>query len=200
MSPADAMARIEAHAFAAMVNLASNFKTFLRILVAQPEVQALLAAAKGADGTIIADVLLRLLHLTGRPFDPRYEHPDDAAMAAYLVVLYLRSEDLADIGAAAVLQCQQCWWARRVAERIRSRFRSEAAYASTVVGTGSATVDYGARSQQWSNTTLYFSQIGPPAVGQEAVVRPLPPSRVTGLFHNYGTSDHVQNVPVREAV
>jgi hypothetical protein len=41
MNAVEAMERIEGHAFSALVNLASDLPTFLRILATQPEVRAL---------------------------------------------------------------------------------------------------------------------------------------------------------------
>jgi hypothetical protein len=85
MSAAEAMERIEGHAFSAMVNLASDFQTFLRILASQPEVRAL--AEEMNSDRVTLDVFTLVVEWAAAPAEEEYEHPADSALAAYLWLL-----------------------------------------------------------------------------------------------------------------
>jgi hypothetical protein len=62
MTPAEAMNAIEGRRFAALTNLASNLKTFLRIAAQQPEVEAL-SRALTDEPAVASEVLPRALAL-----------------------------------------------------------------------------------------------------------------------------------------
>lgn len=49
------------------------------------------------------------------------EHPADAALAAYLWLLSSRDGDYSARAAETVLECKQCWWARKMAEHVRDQ-------------------------------------------------------------------------------
>jgi hypothetical protein len=123
MNIAEALEKIEGDAFAAVVNLASDFRTFLRILASQPESEAL-ASALGSEA-VAQQVFARVLELTQGPVDETYEHPADAALAAYLWLLNGVDGQRSRAGAEAVLQARQCWWARQVAWSILERAREQ---------------------------------------------------------------------------
>jgi hypothetical protein len=72
MNVSEAMERIEGHAFSAMVNLASDFPTFLRILTARPEVRTLAEEMKSERVTL--DVFARIGELAASPIEEEYEH------------------------------------------------------------------------------------------------------------------------------
>ena len=63
MTPAEAMNTIEGRRFAALTNLASNLKTFLRIAAQQPEVEALCSAMTN-EPAVISEVLQRATALS----------------------------------------------------------------------------------------------------------------------------------------
>jgi hypothetical protein len=107
---------IESHRLSALVNVASNFKTFLRALQEQPEVQRLAAAMQSPD--IVKAVAERVAALARTESDPELEHPADAALAAYLWLLSDRDDQSARLAASAVSECARVWWARKVAEQI----------------------------------------------------------------------------------
>ena len=119
MNATEAMERIEGHAFSALVNLASDFPTFLRILTSQPEVQALAEEMKCERAML--DVLARIGELAAAPVDGEYEHPADSALAAYLWLLSAKHGHYSARAADAVQECKQCWWARKMAEHVRSQ-------------------------------------------------------------------------------
>ena len=68
MTPGEAMNTIEERRFAALTNLASNLKTFLRIAAQQAEVEAL-SRAMANDPAVISEVLHRALALSAMPAD-----------------------------------------------------------------------------------------------------------------------------------
>jgi len=109
---------IESHRFSALVNVASNLKTFLRALDAQPEIRQLAVAMSSPE--VRASVLVRVTELAGKDFDPDYENPWDSALAAYLWLLSRTDAEGAALAAARIGTCFRCWWANKVAERIPS--------------------------------------------------------------------------------
>jgi hypothetical protein len=119
MNANEAMEKIEGHAFSATVNLASDFPTFLRILTSQPEVQALTAEMNSER--VKLDVFARIVELTASPFEEQYEHPADSALAAYLWLLSAKDGDCSARAVETVLECKQCWWARKMAEHVRGQ-------------------------------------------------------------------------------
>src|ERR1700679_2465682 len=112
MSAVEAMEKIEGNAFSAVVNLASDFRTFLRILETQPEVTVLSTALQSEAMT--QKMLARILELARSPADEAFEHPADAAQAVSLWLLSQRDKDRSLIAAEAVLGSRQCWWARKM--------------------------------------------------------------------------------------
>jgi hypothetical protein len=116
--PEELFQRVESERFAALVNVASNLKTFLRALDAQPEVRELGAAL--ATPEVRLAVLGRVTELTGRATDPGYEHPADSALAAYLWLLS-RDDAVSAVAAAEKVEgCPGCWWAKKVAGAVRA--------------------------------------------------------------------------------
>jgi hypothetical protein len=106
---------IESRRFAALVNVASNLKTFLRALDAQPEVQNLAAAM--ASSEVQSAVLARVTELAGKDFDQAYENPWDSALAAYVWLLNTADPQMAAAAATQVRTCSRCWWASKVAQK-----------------------------------------------------------------------------------
>ncbi len=118
MTQAEAMREIEGHAFAARVNVGSDLRTFLRAAQEEPAVKFLFAelSREEAANTLVQ----RVSELSGEPVDPRYENPWDSALAIYLWMLSLKAPHLARIAAEATAQAAQCWWARTLAEQLRT--------------------------------------------------------------------------------
>jgi hypothetical protein len=113
------MTEIESAEFAARVNVASDGRTFVRALCAEPAVSALADRIRGDDGPSVTDILSRrVARLAGQATDVRYEHPGDAALAAYLWLIALAFPDAARAAAAGVLERPNLWWARKVAEDV----------------------------------------------------------------------------------
>jgi hypothetical protein len=107
---------IESKQFSALVNVASNLKTFLRAADSQPEVRQLATAMNLPD--VRSAVLDRVLELARREIDSTCENPWDAALAVYLWLLQSTDGALAAAAAKKIQQCPGCWWARTMAERV----------------------------------------------------------------------------------
>jgi hypothetical protein len=113
MTVAEAMRGIETERFAALTNLASNLKTFLRIAAAQPEVQALSRTLE-SDSNVASQVLPRALGLSVAPWGADREHAADAALAVYLWLLSDRPAEFAQLAAAILSEQEHFFWARKV--------------------------------------------------------------------------------------
>jgi hypothetical protein len=72
MTPAQAINTIEGRRFAALTNLASNLKTFLRIVAQQPEVEALSRAIR-SEPAAISEVFQRAVALAAVPAEGEHE-------------------------------------------------------------------------------------------------------------------------------
>jgi hypothetical protein len=183
------MQTIEGPRFSALTNLASDFRTFLRILADQPEVQALAHAMKSKP--VELDVFKRVLDLAGGPVEGDYEHPADAAMAAYVWLLGLGDSEYSEIAAATVLDCKQCWWSRKSAEQVRkaTRFHSRAGLVSSVLPAGAVAVNFTAHGRPDVITVPTWAQIvgrwsGAAAAGG-IIVYAVKEADIPGLFKNH---------------
>jgi hypothetical protein len=96
----DTFTNLESHRFSALVNVASNLKTFLRALAAQPEVQQLAETMQAAEAR--ARVSERVSELIAKDVDKDFEHPGDSALAPYVWLLSTRDEALARIAATRI--------------------------------------------------------------------------------------------------
>ena len=113
MTPvAELFERIEGPRFSARVNIASDLKTFLRAVREEAEtreLQELMGAPEVRQG-----VYERAAGLAQSPHDPHHEHPHDVAVAAYLLSLSMKDEDLARRAASHVAATGPWWWADHV--------------------------------------------------------------------------------------
>jgi hypothetical protein len=190
MTPPEAMEKIEGHRFSALANLASEFGTFLRILADQPEVKTLLEAMKTEPGRT-PEVLRRLLELADSSVEEDSEHPADVAMATYLWLLSLKDSEMSEIGAEAILECKQCWWSRKMAERVRkaTRFHSQASLVSSTLPAGTLAVDFTAHDRAGVVTVSTWAQIAGRGVravptGGAVVLYPVEAAKVSDLLRN----------------
>ncbi len=117
MTPTEAMNAIESRRFAALTNLASNLKTFLRIAGQQPEVEAL-SRAMATDPPVITDVLQRAQKLSAVGADAEHESEADSALATYLWLLSSRRPDLMHTAVSSLRNWGCFFWARRVADHV----------------------------------------------------------------------------------
>ncbi len=125
MNAAEAMNLIEAPEFCAHVNIASSLRVFLKVIIPHTAIKSLLDSMKTPG--VPEAVLNRTLQLVQNDPEDEYEHPADAAMAAYLWVLGEAHPEYAKIAAEAVRSRRQLWWSRQIADRLMDprRFHSQ---------------------------------------------------------------------------
>jgi hypothetical protein len=110
---------IEGHRFAALTNLASNLKGFLCMAAEQPEVEAL-SRALANDPALISEVFQRARTLLAIPADEEREAEGDAALATYLWFLNCHRPDLAQTAADGFRERGPFFWARKLADDLRT--------------------------------------------------------------------------------
>jgi hypothetical protein len=98
------------------VNVVSGYRQFVAAISS-------LSIAKNLNREILTTqdvncVILRCKQLIEMPSDPQYENPFDVALSIYLWVLSQKCSSAAQGIAKAVLQCEQCWWAQKLALQI----------------------------------------------------------------------------------
>ena len=118
MTPGEAMNTIEGRRFAALTNLASNLKTFLRIAAQQPEVEAL-SCAMTNEAAVISEVFQRALALSGDRAEVERVSEGDAALATYLWLLSNHRRDLAQTAAGSLREWRQFFWASKLVDELR---------------------------------------------------------------------------------
>ena len=117
MNANEVMHAIESPEFAARVNVASDFQTFLREASEQEAVSSLRRELASDD--IRRRLCDRICQLARQQIDLRYENPNDTALTLYLWLLSLKEPQRAKRAAAVVVaHARQCWWATKVAYRL----------------------------------------------------------------------------------
>ena len=107
--------KVESPHFSARVNLASDTKMFVRLANEQSEFLQLREEMK--DESSRKRVVDRALYLTQLPFDVKYENPNDAAVATYILALSMSDEVLAiEIVKGVVSNNNGWWWAWKLSE------------------------------------------------------------------------------------
>jgi hypothetical protein len=204
MTLEEVMNRIESPSFSAVANLASGLKTFLRIVADQPEVQALAEQIKSAGVPIT--VFGRILDLATSPVEEGCEHPADAALAVYLWLLAGQDQQYAEIAAGTILVGDHYWWARKVAESVRSatRFRSAAGLVSSVLNPARGGVDYTAHASETvfavPSLQQFFGRVNRAQVqgGMGIIIVPIHDSDLIDVFKNRESHNRIADVLVGE--
>lgn len=84
---------IESPDFTARLTITSSLRGFIRVAWQQPEVRAIdLSCALTSDVTAVQN---RVDEILDRPYDTSYLHPDDVALAVYLLVLAKNAPEIA---------------------------------------------------------------------------------------------------------
>jgi hypothetical protein len=113
VTPAEAVRSIETDRFAALVNLASDYRTFIRIASAQMETRILLGAlAHAPEWEERMDARVR--ELASQPAEPGLEHPADAAVAVYPWLLGQRHRARTWAVVQTIAADDSWWWTRQV--------------------------------------------------------------------------------------
>ncbi len=112
---------IESHGFAAEVNIASDLKTFVRVLGKHPAVTKIRSCLSLLNG--VQRVNSRIEELLKAQSEVGFEHPNDAAIAAYVWIIASVGPELAHPIARLVPEKPEFWWARKVAKKILADFK-----------------------------------------------------------------------------
>ena len=108
MELVDLFRQIETPTFSAMVNVASDFKTFQCAINAQPVFQELLERLNDKE---TADVVRqRVVKLVKKRVSRIHEHPFDVAVAAYVIALSMWHAEIVCEIAKAVAKSSPVWW------------------------------------------------------------------------------------------
>jgi hypothetical protein len=126
MTFTEAMREIESHEFAARLNVASNFRTFLRAARQQRAVRILLNELDSPEKH--QEVFFRVFELSRQQVDLRYENQWDTALAIYVWLISLKDPGLAKAAASVTTRAPQCWWAAKISRHIllEEQIRSDA--------------------------------------------------------------------------
>ncbi len=116
MSFEEAIREVESFEFSARVNIASDFRTFLRAVSEQPAFHALFAELGRLDNGL--RLITHVIEIARRPVNPDYENPWDTALTVFLWLISQRAPSFADLAAEAVSQAQQCWWATLLSQHM----------------------------------------------------------------------------------
>lgn len=118
----EAMREIESHEFAARLNLASDFRTFLKIARDQKPTQALVGLLFEKQRQKVwlyhQELVYRIFELSQQKVDPRYENPWDTAFAVYIWAINLIDWDLSKLVAERISRIANCWWAQKISRHI----------------------------------------------------------------------------------
>lgn len=107
--------QLESNETAARHGVASGLRQFLASLSADSAVRSLIARTR-KEPEQAGVVFKRLTRLAEEEIDPRYEHPSDTAMAAYLIILNGTDESLYRTAAEVVAGAQNIWWAKKLVD------------------------------------------------------------------------------------
>jgi hypothetical protein len=126
------VSEIEGTEFVFEVGMASGLKHLRRLLRDQAVVHALAQAARN-DLEVARIVLGRLVRLSRLRIDPRFENPNDIAIAAYLVVLSAASPQLCSAAVDEVLLSTNLSWAEQIARAFLEESKQVSAAETIVV-------------------------------------------------------------------
>lgn len=99
------------------MNVVSGLRSFIRAVFREKSVTVLYRAM--VISSIARDnVLEQLQSLSRLEIDRRYEHPNDTALAVFLLLMLAVDTDLAVIAADLVDRAPQCWYAQKIARKI----------------------------------------------------------------------------------
>lgn len=158
MSIADnQMATVESHEFAARVNVASDYGTFLRGIYSEGVLNNLRVFA--SSGEWRERLLTRVQDLADRGVDSRFENPWDVALTAYILVLNAESETLGRLAAIAAQRAPGTWWATRAIQDILEPIHSQGSPSSSSSTIPGDLVPWSAQPSSVTDTVFQASPI-----------------------------------------
>lgn len=111
---------IESVAFAARANIASDLRTFLNVIDAEPAVVSLQNGLRN-QATQIDDLLSAIRHLIDLEFDAGYENPADTAVATYGWIIASVYPKLEGFVSNVLGALPNSWWSNQLAETYLSK-------------------------------------------------------------------------------
>lgn len=117
MSLEQALHEIKSHEFAARLNVVSGMRAFFGAARAEPAVISIYRNMT-ESGEAREEVLGRLQDLAQLEINPRYENPNDTALAILLWLTESTAPAHSQMAAALVDRAPQCWYAKKLARRI----------------------------------------------------------------------------------
>ena len=112
-----ALTEIESPQFAARLNVVSGEKAFFREVAQDPVALELYRQVK--DSGELQELTLDRIHaLAGQKFDRRYENPNDTPLAVLLWLTCRAAPEAGPVAAHYIARAPQCWYARKLAQRI----------------------------------------------------------------------------------
>jgi hypothetical protein len=139
------------------VNQAAGVAAFRRLATSMPQFQDVLSQITD-DFEAQLNVLSRIIDLTSIETDSRYEHPYDAALATYILVLEAAGSDLALNAAAIIVEIPRLWWSLHVARQILAvAIRKASTYDREPIYISPAQIGAVPRNTSTSSTEVYLN-------------------------------------------
>jgi hypothetical protein len=106
---------VKSFEFQSMFSIASGYSMFMRIMQDSEIINKLIDAVRDNDTrlSVVVDALQALLD---KDIDPRYQHPDDTAIACLLYALVQTDNLRALLMSAKVIETKNLFWAYKIAE------------------------------------------------------------------------------------
>ncbi len=120
MSCQDALRTIESEDFIVRVNSASDYNIFMKAIRNEDATKELLRGMRSSESEC-QEVFSRLIELSKKQIDERYEHPWDTTLAVYLWLLSITNIELAKLAASIIKKIEQGWWSHKISNYILSR-------------------------------------------------------------------------------
>jgi len=128
-------AALESMEFANEVSVASSKRMFVNAVSRTGQFADLCERSKSAE--VASHVLGRIAALCQLEVDYRYQHPQDVALAAYLLALSASGSSACPTACEVILGARQTWWAKRIAAELAHA--GAESYASASRGSGTDT-------------------------------------------------------------
>ena len=113
----EAISQIESSQLDASLNVVSGTNAFFKAADKEPAVREARRRLL-QSGELHEDILNRIYELADLDVDPQYANPNDTALAVLLWLSYFTFPDYAHIAAGYVRRAPQCWYAKKLANRI----------------------------------------------------------------------------------
>ena len=113
----EALAHSESPRLDAELNFASGTSAFFQGISKEPGIQEALRMV-GESGDVREAALSRIHDLAMAEIDPKYQNPNDTALAVLLWLTYFTDAEWARVAADYVERAPRCWYANRLSQRI----------------------------------------------------------------------------------